>query len=265
MINSAVPPFDDIRAREALALATPLENYRNLIGLGVARPPIRGSPRSRSSTTPPWSRSATIPTAAAALVAEYCAEKGTEENTVLGGPSCTDGGSTSSSSGPVPSVVQTRIAEILDEGWKAAGFNVTFDELPQDAQIQQAALGQYNVVLWRQFGAEDPSLDNVWLLCRTIGGISLNWPKYCDEERDALLLEGQLVENGPERIALYQELRPEDQRRLLVHLLRAHALEQRLRARRQRCVRSHGSVRRRVALCDQRSQLVQLDLLRAVT
>ena len=38
MINSAVPPFDDIRAREALTLATPLENYSDLIGLGVEPP-----------------------------------------------------------------------------------------------------------------------------------------------------------------------------------------------------------------------------------
>ena len=124
---------------------------------------------------------------------------------MLGGPSCTDGRINTELQWSGPSVVQTRTAEILDEGWKAAGFNVTFDELPQDAQIQQAALGQYNAVLWRQFGAEDPSLDNVWVLCRTIGGISLNWPKFCDEERDALLLEGQLIENGPERVALYQE------------------------------------------------------------
>jgi len=105
-----------------------------------------------------------------------------------------------------PSVTQTRIAEILDEGWKAGGFNVNFDELLQDDHIQQAALGQYNVVTWRQFGAIDPVQDNVWLMCRTIGGISLNWPKYCDEERDALLNEAQLLENGPDRFALYQEL-----------------------------------------------------------
>ena len=38
MMNSGAPPFDDIRAREALTLATPEENYLNLIGLGVLRP-----------------------------------------------------------------------------------------------------------------------------------------------------------------------------------------------------------------------------------
>ena len=102
-------------------------------------------------------------------------------------------------------MLQTRRAEILDEGWSAA-FNVTFDELLEDEHIQQTALGQYNVNLWRQFEAEDPSADNVWLLCRTIGGISLNWPRFCDEERDALLLQAQATTDQAERVALYQQV-----------------------------------------------------------
>ena len=52
------------------------------------------------------------------------------------------------------------------EGW-GDSFNVEIQTIPQDEHIQEAALGQYNAVLWRQFGAEDPALDNVWLLCRT--------------------------------------------------------------------------------------------------
>ncbi|MFT6761891.1 MAG: peptide/nickel transport system substrate-binding protein [Candidatus Aldehydirespiratoraceae bacterium] len=205
MINSTVAPFDDIRAREALALAAPIENYRNLIGLGVARAADSAFTPEQQFNNPDVVQAGDDPEAALALVAEYCAERGTEENTALTGPTCSDGRINMELQWSGPSVVQTRIAEILDEGWKAGGFNVTFQELPQDAHIQQAALGQYNVVTWRQFGATDPSTDNVWLLCRTIGGISLNWPKLCDEERDALLLQGQAIENGPERIAVYQE------------------------------------------------------------
>ncbi len=206
MINSAVPPFDDVRAREALARATPLENYRNLIGLGVAPPADQMFTPDQQFYNPAVVQVGDDPEGALALVAEYCGEKGADVNATLSGPTCTDGRINIELQWSGPSVVQTRVAEILDEGWKAGGFNVTFDELPQDSHIQQAALGQYNVVTWRQFGAEDPSLDNVWVLCRTIGGISLNWPKYCDESRDALLLEGQLIDNGPDRVALYQEV-----------------------------------------------------------
>ncbi len=206
MINTAVPPFDDIRAREALALATPLDNYRNLIGLGVAPPADQAYTPDQKYYNPDVVQVGDDPDAALALVAEYCAERGTEENATLGGPTCTDGKINMELQWSGPSVVQTRTAEILDEGWKAGGFNVSFDELPQDSHIQQAALGQYNVVTWRQFGASDPSTDNVWVLCRSIGGISLNWPKLCDEERDALLIEAQALENGPERVEKYQEV-----------------------------------------------------------
>lgn len=205
MINSEAPPFNDIRAREALALATPLENYRNLIGLGTASPANQMFTPESPYYNPDVVQQGDDVAAAQPLVDEYCAELGTEENPVLGGPTCTDGKINMEFQFTGPSVINTRAADIFSEGWGEL-FNVTFQEVAQDDGIQQAALGQYNAVYWRQFGAEDPSLDNVWLLCRTIGGISLNWPRFCDEERDALLLEGQVMEAGPEREALYGEL-----------------------------------------------------------
>ena len=51
MMNTGMAPFDDIRAREALTLATPEENYLALIGLGELRAAISGSsPRARTTT-----------------------------------------------------------------------------------------------------------------------------------------------------------------------------------------------------------------------
>ena len=39
MLNAAVAPFDDLRVRQALRRSRrPLQNVRDLIGLGVARP-----------------------------------------------------------------------------------------------------------------------------------------------------------------------------------------------------------------------------------
>ncbi len=136
------------------------------------------------------------PERAVALATEYCAE-----NT----QNCTDGKINMEYQWSGPAVVQTRIAEILNEGWSVA-FNVTFDELPQDDHIQQTALGQYNVNTWRQFGGDDPWTDNIWLLCRTIGGISLNWPRFCDEGRDALLLQAQAEQDPAKRAELYKQV-----------------------------------------------------------
>lgn len=207
MINSAVPPFDDIRARQAITLATPLQNYRDLIGLGIASPADQGFVPDSKYYNPDVVQEGDDPERALELVAEYCAEKGSDINTTLGDtPACTDGKINIEYQWSGPAVIQTRIAELLDEGWQNAGFNVTFDELPQDEHILQAATGQYNITGWRQFGATDPSGDNVWLMCRNVGGISLNWPKYCDEERDALLLAAQLETDPAVRVEQYQQL-----------------------------------------------------------
>lgn len=205
MINSASPPFDDIRARQALTFASPLQTYADLIGLGVTR--RANGPFNPESPyyNPDVVQEGDDPDAAVALAAEYCAERGEDTNAVLGTSACTDGKINIELQWSGPSVVQTRIAEILDEGWSVA-FNVTFNELPQDQHIQETAFGLYNVNTWRQFGAIDPANDNVWLLCRTIGGISLNWPKFCDEDRDTVLLAAQATTDPAERATLYQEL-----------------------------------------------------------
>ena len=195
MINSAAPPFDDVRARQALTLATPRDNINNLIGLGLTTPADQRFIPESPYYNPDVVQLADDPDAAAPLVAEYCGDF--PEN-------CSDGKINTELQWSGPSVVQTRIGDILTEGW-SDHFNVTFDELPQDEHIQQTAFGDYNIVTWRQFGSPDPALDNVWLECRTIGGISLNWPKFCNPERDALLLQAQVLPPGPEREALYQQ------------------------------------------------------------
>ena len=196
MMNSQTAPFDDLRVRQALTYATPRQNYIDLIGLGEGRPADQPYTPESKYYNPDVKQEADEPDKAVALAAEYCGEK--PEN-------CADGKINMEFQFSGPSVVQTRIAEILDEGWSVA-FNVTFDELNQQQHIQQTALGQYNVNTWRQFGADDPFADNVWQLCRTVGGISLNWPRYCDESRDALLLAAQAEPDPAKRIPLYQQV-----------------------------------------------------------
>ncbi|MEM8786316.1 MAG: hypothetical protein AAGF19_10715, partial [Pseudomonadota bacterium] len=132
-----------------MALATPLENYRNLIGLGVSRGADQAFIPESPFYNPDVVQVGDDPDAAVPLAAEYCGEF--PDN-------CTDGKINMELQWSGPSVIQTRIAELLDEGWSAA-FNVTFDDLPQDEHISQTATGQYNVVTWRQFGGVDPALD----------------------------------------------------------------------------------------------------------
>ena len=206
MMNSAAPPFDDIRARRALTLATPVDLYNELIGLGVNRPADQMFTPDSPYFNPEVVQEHDDPEGAAALVAEYCAERGGDENPVLGTTACTDGRINIELQWSGPSVDQTRIADLLSNAWNDAGFNVTFDELFQDEHVSQTAFGQYNVNTWRQFGNANPAADRIWLMCRNVGGISLNWPRFCDEERDALILQAMATADRAELVPIYQEL-----------------------------------------------------------
>ncbi|NND74516.1 MAG: hypothetical protein HKN44_05875 [Ilumatobacter sp.] len=196
MLNTEHPPFDDIRARQALTFATPLRNFRELIGLGIAPDADQMFTADSPYHNPAVVQEGDRPDEAIALAAAYCADVPAE---------CTNGRIDTEYQWFGPSVIDNRIAEILDEGWSRA-FNVTFDELAQDTHIQQTALGQYDATLWRQFGSDEPSIDRFSFLCRTIDVISLNFARYCTPERDALLLEVQTLADPAARIPLWHAI-----------------------------------------------------------
>ncbi|MTB11359.1 MAG: hypothetical protein F2928_04350, partial [Actinobacteria bacterium] len=203
MINSVNAPFDDIRVRKAITLATPRLEYNTLFGNGEARLADQRFTPESPYYDETIKQEADDPEAALALVAEYCAEG---LLTADGSPTCTDGKVNMEWQYTGPSDVGQRITDLFNASWGAAGFNVLNQELPQDTHIQEAALGQYNVIGWRQFGAAQPAQDNVWLLCRTIGALSLNWPRYCDESRDTLLLEAQVAPTQADEVPLQKQI-----------------------------------------------------------
>jgi ABC-type transport system substrate-binding protein len=204
MINTSKAPFDDVRVRKALALATDRQGYYDLFNTGEGRMADQMFTPDSPYYNADVKQEGNDPEGAAALVAEYCGEKGDllDEKQE---PLCTDGKVNMEYQWSGPSVLATRIADFYNENWKAS-FNVTFDEKSQADNIQEAALGIYNVVGWRQFGAENPGDDRVWLECRNIGGISLNWPRYCDDARDSLIKEIANPASPDERVGLIQEL-----------------------------------------------------------
>jgi len=196
MLNSASAPFDDLRARKALTHSTPVDNYNILINLGEARVANQIFTPDSPYYNPDIVQLSDKPDLAGPLVESYCADY--PDN-------CSNGKINMEYQFSGPSVVQTRISEILVEGWEPF-FNVTIQELPQDQHIQQAAFGLYNVVGWRQFGAVEVTRDKVWLLCRTVGGISLNWPRYCDDDRDQLIFTAEQTIDESVRAAAFKEL-----------------------------------------------------------
>jgi ABC-type transport system substrate-binding protein len=202
MINSSQPPFDDIRVREALTLTTPRDRYIEVIGEGI----LEGADQMFHPTDPFYNpdvtQAADDPAAAQPLLAEYCAENPVDAD---GNPLCIDGRVQITLTFQTAGEVQNTIMALLSAGWSEGGFDVELDDVPQDSYIVQIAGGDWQVNTWRQFGAPDPGADEIWMRCSTIGGFSLNWPRLCDEDRDALFeAEGSL--EGDERIAVWQDV-----------------------------------------------------------
>ena len=197
MLNSTAPPFDDIRARQALALATPLQNFRDLIGLGIARDADQMFIPDSRFYNPDVVQEGDDPDGAVALAAEYCAD--VPEN-------CSGGKIDMTYQFPAGSVVQSRMADILSGGWSEA-FNVNFDELAQDVYILQVFLGEYQAALWRNVrrtraGRQPPHPD----VPHDRSGISLNSPRFCSEARDALILEAQAQDDPAARAELWKQV-----------------------------------------------------------
>ena len=200
MMNTRAAPFDDIRARQALTYASDREGYASLIGQGT-------SPMADSIFHPDliWNnpdvvQEGNMPELAGPLVESYCAD--VPEN-------CTDGKINMELQYSGPSVTQTRIADILTAGWEPF-FNVTEQELLQDAHILEVAIGQFQVVTWRQFGSVDPDGEVVWLECATAEGfITLNWVRWCNPERDELLFAQRASADLDERVEIWKQIQVE--------------------------------------------------------
>ena len=200
MMNTRAAPFDDIRARQALTFAADRDSYAALITQGT-------SPMADSMFHPDliWNnpdvvQEGNMPELAGPLVEAYCADVP---------DSCTDGKINMELQYSGPSVSQTRIADILTAGWEPY-FNVTEQELLQDAHILEVATGAFQVVTWRQFGAVDPDNEVVWLECATAEGfITLNWVRWCNPERDALLYEQRATSDLDRRVEIWQEIQAE--------------------------------------------------------
>ncbi len=196
MMNTENAPFDDIRARQALTFATDRDAYVALIRQGTAPPADTMFHPDLIWHNPDVKQETNMPERAGPLAAAYCADFG---------DNCTDGKINIELQYSGPSVAQTRIAELLIDSWEPY-FNVTEQELLQDDHILEVALGFYNVVTWRQFGAVDPDNDVLWIECRAISFISLNWPRDCDPERDALMYEQRASTDLDRRVEIWHQI-----------------------------------------------------------
>ena len=180
MINTQSPPFDDVRVRKALALATPKKNYLEIIGQGILTPADSMFTTDSKYYNDKVKQEADDPEGAKKLADEYCTEKAAM---------CQGGKIKMQFKYTGPSAANQLEADTLTNGWKQV-FDIKSEQVLQDDYIFQVALGQYQVVTWRQFGADDPEGEFVWLDCRNVGkpgALGINWPRNCNPDTQAAL------------------------------------------------------------------------------
>jgi peptide/nickel transport system substrate-binding protein len=180
LMNQLRPPFNDLRVRRALVLATNNEEVAQVV-TGGAFPTARGIYDPGS----PWYVETDYPDydleAARQLIAELEAE--------LGPISFTLSGTTS------PLVVQGM--QIVQEQWEAAGIDVELDAQELATYITTTVAGSYDVAFWQYHGAAHPDGEFVFLHSQYAapeGQLGLNFARNVDFDIDNALLEGRYTE-----------------------------------------------------------------------
>jgi peptide/nickel transport system substrate-binding protein len=190
-LNTAVPPFDDPVAREAVAAATDVETLLRETGRDLSEAAhsvfVPGQLGYRPDT--PFTRFDLE--RAKQLVAEYEARTGGPLTFVYEGADTVD---------------DKTAQQLLQKMWSEAGMEVEIVAVPQSDQIIHTVLGNYQATDWRNFGAPDPDGDYMWWHSSSIvplQEISLNVPRLGDAELDRLLDEARATTDDGIRDELY--------------------------------------------------------------
>jgi peptide/nickel transport system substrate-binding protein len=189
LLNDAKPPFDDLTARQAVALAVSEEELNELINDGLntlANGPMAPGTQGFSEDT---GYPAYDPDRAKELVQEYKDAHGGEFAFEL------------TWSGTDPSTRQ--LAEEAAQQLREAGIDVTVKNTADQSQFINDALGgNFDAFIWRNHGGTDGDLLYVWFH----SGSPVNFSKFVDPEVDRLLDEGRAEIDPDRRDEIYAEL-----------------------------------------------------------
>ena len=195
LMNAQVPPFNDIRVRQAATHLFPKEDYATFIDQGTSLLADSLFSAENPFHDPNIVQQSDQPELATPLIEAYCSEVP---------DSCTDGRVDIEYQYDV-SLSNDLIFDLLSDSM-ADHFNITVQTIPNDLHIQEVTLGQYQWASWRYHGFSDPDIDTAFLTCSTIGALSVNFARNCNEERDALFEAQRSTQSFEERYEIWQEI-----------------------------------------------------------
>ena len=189
MLNTVVPPLDDVRVRRALGFATDRELLIETVGRGLSEPAT--GPWTRDSQ---WYCETDYPTydleAAKALVREYEAENGPVEISLMS----------------VPVAESLQSAELAQSLWGEAGIDVKIEQAELSSLINRALTGDFNSVIWQEYGSVEPDGEYYKFhsdFAEPVGTVSRNPARIADPELDAGFETGRASLGQQERAAGY--------------------------------------------------------------
>jgi peptide/nickel transport system substrate-binding protein len=192
MLNSSKPPFDNIKARQAVAYAYNFEDYNAILGDGILTkatgPFAPGNVGNLDDTGFPEYD----PDQAEKLVQEY------EDET---------GQPLSFTYTTTQAQVQIEGAQFLKEQAEAVGMSVDIVTVDQSTQIDNAISGDFEAIGWRNHPGGDPDTQYVWW--KSFDGNPpnpINFARFDDREIDRLLEEGRTTADDSARQQIYEDL-----------------------------------------------------------
>jgi peptide/nickel transport system substrate-binding protein len=190
MLNTVVAPTNDLRIRQALAMALDQATIQTIFGAGFAKP-INGlflpdSPYYSATGYP-----AHDPAGAKKLVAQYKAEHGTPALQLV----------------TITDPLLAQVVQIIQQMWNQVGFDVTVSQIEQADLISNFIFGKFQAATSYQFGAINPDLNYVWWSTTTakpVGSIALNFPRNTDPVIEQNMLTGRHTTSQATRVTAYQ-------------------------------------------------------------
>jgi peptide/nickel transport system substrate-binding protein len=191
LLNLSKPPFDNLKVRQAAAMAISSAEYAQVIDVGVCPPSdgpfVSGSPYYAATGYPTPN-----PSMAKQLISEVHSQTGSPVTLTLD---------------HVPDPNTTKIAEYIQSQLQNIGMQVTLNSIQQAQEINIALLGTFEAIVWRQFGAVQPDLNYIFWSPTNINSIfSINMARNTDPAMQAALIKGRQSPSASDQAAAYQEV-----------------------------------------------------------